>query len=71
MNNRDMFLHDQAIGAVMMALQKCLSEQSDITDILRAMKFRLSDEGLMVLNPPVTKLRFNLEQADEVEDASV
>jgi len=71
MNNRDMFLHDQAIGAVMMALQKCLSEQSDITDILRAMKFRLSDEGLMVLNPPVTKLSFNLEQADEVEDASV
>jgi hypothetical protein len=35
------------------------------------MKFRLSDEGLMVLNPPVTKLSFNLEQADEVEDASV
>ena len=71
MSERDMFLHDQAIGAVMMALQKCLSEQSDITNILRAMKFRLSDEGLMVLNPPITKLSFNLEQADEVEDASV
>ena len=62
--NNEMFLHDQAIGAVMMALQKSLMEQSDIVPVLQAMKFRLSDEGLMVMNPPLVKL----PEAEEAEE---
>ena len=40
----------------MMALQKSLMEQSDIVPVLKGLKFRLSDEGLMVMNPPLVKV---------------
>ena len=33
---------DQALGAVMMALQKSLMEQSDIVPVLKEFKFKLS-----------------------------
>ena len=46
---------DQAIGALMMALQKSLLEQSDIVPVLKGFKFKLSDQGLVVMNPPVVK----------------
>jgi len=49
-----MKLSNQASGALLMALQKCLMEQSDITGILKDMDFELSDVGeLIVSNPPV------------------
>jgi len=51
-----MSLSDQALGAVMMALQKSLMEQSDIVPVLKGFKFKLSDIGLMVMNPPLVKL---------------
>ena len=60
--SNDMFLHDQSVGAIMMALQKSLMEQSDIVPVLKGLKFRLSDEGLMVMNPPLVKV------ADEEEE---
>ena len=37
-------LSDQAMGTLMMCLQKCLMEQSDITEILKNLKF-VSGEG--------------------------
>ncbi len=52
---KNMFLSDQALGAVMMALQRSLMDQSDIVPILKGMKFRVSDTGLVVLNPPIVK----------------
>jgi len=61
---KNMFLHDQAVGAVMMALQKSLMQQSDIVPVLKGMKFRLSDQGLMVMNPPLVKLA---EEGEEEE----
>jgi len=51
----NMSLSDQALGAVMMALQKSLLEQSDIVPVLKGMKFRLSETGLVVMNPPIVK----------------
>ena len=47
-----MRLSDQALGAVMMALQKSLLEQSDIVPVLK--DFDLKEEGgqLVVTNPP-------------------
>jgi len=49
----------QAIGALMMALQKSLMEQSDIVPVLESFKISQSPEGLVVLNPPIVK--FNEE----------
>ena len=51
-----MKLSNQAMGALMMALQKCLMEQSDITDILNEFDFALNnEESLVVLNPPMVE----------------
>jgi hypothetical protein len=55
-NTKDMFLANQAVGAIMMALQRSLMEQSDIVPTLRDFKFKLSDDGLMVMNPPTIKV---------------
>jgi hypothetical protein len=53
----DMQLSDQAVGALMMALQKSLMEQSDIVPVIKGFKFKLaSGEGLVVMNPPLVKL---------------
>ena len=52
-------LSKQAIGSLMMALQKSLLEQSDIVPVLEGFKMVPSPEGLVVLNPPLVK--FNEE----------
>lgn len=47
-------LSSQAIGALMMALQKSLIEQSDITEVLKGFEIQVDDSGqLVVMNPPV------------------
>ena len=48
-------LSKQAVGALMMALQKSLLEQSDIVQVLEEFKLVDSPEGLVVLNPPLVK----------------
>ena len=55
-----MKLSDQALGAVMMALQKSLMEQSDITEVLKGFDFLItgpSQSELMVANPPLIELK--------------
>ena len=64
---KDMHLSDQAMGALMMALQKSLMEQSDIIPVLKEFKFRLSELGLMVMNPPLVKLN-SLETEESLEE---
>jgi len=59
----EMNLSDQALGALMLALQRSLMEQSDIVPVLKGFRFKLSDEGLVVLNPPIVKLDEDLEDA--------
>jgi hypothetical protein len=60
-----MILSDQALGAVMMALQKSLLEQSDIVPVLKGFQFSLDGkEELICINPP----SFKLEQEPEIED---
>jgi hypothetical protein len=63
----EMNFSDQAIGALMMALQKSLMEQSDIVPALRGFRFRLSDQGLVVLNPPIVKVNES-SFGEELED---
>jgi hypothetical protein len=57
-------LSDQAIGALMMALQRSLLEQTDIVPVLKGFRLRLSEDGLMVMNPPIVKLGDNLPDDD-------
>ncbi len=50
-------LSDEALGALMMALQKSLMEQSDIVPVLKSFDFRVSDKKeLFIMNPPIVKL---------------
>ena len=54
MSNTNKFkLSNQALGAVMMALQRSLLEQSDIVPILQSFDFVEGADGLIVANPPV------------------
>ena len=49
-------LSNQAVGAIMMALQKSLMEQSDIVPVLQAFEIQVDDTNkLVVTNPPVVK----------------
>ena len=46
-------LSNQAVGAIMMALQKSLMEQSDIVPVLQNFNIQVDDAGqLVVMNPP-------------------
>lgn len=46
-------LSNQAVGAIMMALQKSLIEQSDIVPTLENFEIQVDDSGeLVVMNPP-------------------
>ena len=50
-------LSNQAIGAVMMALQKSLLEQTDIVPVLQEFQIQVDDSNhLVVMNPPMVKV---------------
>lgn len=49
-------LSNQAIATLMVTLQKCILEQTDITKMLREYDFVLEDNQLVVDNPP-TKIQ--------------
>jgi hypothetical protein len=51
-----MQLSNQAVGAVMMALQKSLMEQSDIVPVIKEFNLIETEEGLVVTNPPVLSM---------------
>ena len=55
-------LSSQAIGAIMMALQKSLMEQSDIVPVLKGFQFVNAETGLEILNPPVVRVPNNQEE---------
>ena len=50
-----MKLSNQALGAVMMALQESLLNQLDIVPILKGFDLAEGEEGLVVLNPPTVR----------------
>ncbi len=53
-----MKLSNQAVGAVMMALQKSLMEQTDIVPVLRGFKLEVDDTGeVVIVNPPMVKAK--------------
>ena len=59
-----MKLSDQALGAIMLALQNSLMEQSDIVPVLKGFNFKVGEEKeLFVMNPPLIKLREDEDDA--------
>ena len=62
-----MKLSNQAIGAIMMALQKGIMEQTDITQLLQDFDIVEAEEGLVVENPPVIEAPSPVEDAQEQE----
>ena len=51
-----MNLSNQAIGSIMMALQKGIMEQTDITVLLQDFNLVETDDGLVVENPPIVNV---------------
>ena len=50
-------LSDEALGSIMLALQKSLMEQSDIIPVLKGFNFKVNEEKqLFIMNPPILKL---------------
>ncbi len=50
-------LSNEALGAVMLELQKPLLEQSDIVPFLKRFEFKVNEEKeLFIMNPPILKL---------------
>lgn len=48
-----MRLSNQAVGAIMMALQKGIMEQTDITEMVKGFELTHTVDGLIVENPPL------------------
>lgn len=61
-------LSSQAIGALMMALQKSLLEQSDIVPVLQGFEIQVDDTNqLVVMNPPVVKAEKRNSEGETIE----
>ena len=51
-----MKISDQALGAIMMALQNSLMNQTDIVPVLKSFDLQLNEkEELIVINPPIVR----------------
>tara|TARA_R110000822_G_scaffold126399_1_gene261618 strand:- start:1395 stop:1604 length:210 start_codon:yes stop_codon:yes gene_type:complete len=61
-------LSNQAVGAVMMALQKSLMEQSDIVPVLTGFTIQVTDNNqLIITNPPLVKAETITPEAGTIE----
>ena len=54
-----MQLSNQALGAIMMALQESLLNQLDIVPILRGFELEDGENGLVIKNPPTVRFTDN------------
>jgi len=60
-----MQLSNQALGAIMMALQESLLNELDIVPILSGFNLMETDDGLVVENPPTVRFSDNSEITPE------
>jgi len=61
----EMKLSNQALGAIMMALQESLLNELDIVPILKGFELMPTEEGLIVKNPPTVRVTNNEPITDE------
>jgi ribosomal protein L16 Arg81 hydroxylase len=67
-----MKLSNQAIGAIMMALQDSLMNQTDIVPIFKNFHLQLNEnEELLVLNPPTINVSDEVREALEEKTSTV
>jgi hypothetical protein len=63
-----MHLSNQALGAIMMALQESLLNELDIVPILSGFKLTETEDGLVVENPPTVRVSDNsVISAEDIE----
>ena len=65
MSNGTFKFSNQALGAVMMALQESLLNQLDIVPILKGFELTQGEEGLVVTNPPTVRVSNNQVVTEE------
>ena len=66
-----MQLSNQALGAIMMALQESLMTQSDIVPVLQGFELEQTNEGLVVKNPPTVRFPNDEETTkDDIENVA-
>ena len=58
-NLEAMSLSNQALGAIMMALQESLLNELDIVPILKGFELQQTEDGLIVTNPPTVRVSNN------------
>lgn len=58
-DNKTHKLSNQALGAVMMALQESLLNEMDIVPILKNFELVETSDGLLVTNPPTVRVSNN------------
>ena len=61
----NMRLSNQALGAIMMALQESLLNQIDIVPILKGFELGLREDGLVVMNPPTVRFTDDSQVTEE------
>ena len=59
MSNGTFKLSNQAVGALMMALQESLLNELDIVPIIKGFELQAGNEGLVVTNPPTVRVSNN------------
>ena len=63
-------LSNQAVGAIMMALQNSLMNQTDIVPVLSEFEIQIDDSNqLVVMNPPTVEV--NEGRTEDVVETSV
>jgi hypothetical protein len=63
-------LSSQALGAIMLALQESLMNQSDIVPVLQGFDLELTADGLVVRNPPTIRVDNPTTTTDDVETSA-
>ena len=64
-NLETMKFSNQALGAIMMALQESLLNQMDIVPILKGFELKNGEDGLTIMNPPTVRFTDNSEITNE------
>ena len=62
-----MKLSNQAVGALLMTLQKCLAEETDITELLADWDLEVKDDEIYVTNPPTFKTESKQKSAFDTD----
>ena len=62
-----MKLSPQAVGALLMTLQKCLAEQTDITEMLSDWELSVEDDLVYVTNTPTISVGQEQPQVNKFE----